>query len=356
MNTLSGELLTIVGINATIIGILVAVVAAVAVYYIQIVREAELQVIQEADKINSVVFERSSYYPTDSKSQWAQNIVKSLNSEREKLNIEKAKEATLSKYDVPASETDISELHRYLGFLSNPLNPFAVKDTDYAIGNKKHIPQDEANRGEEILIAMNYLSQADIFPESTFPSPAAYRKGPGRRVYFASIDDVKSWLKKAAAFVTGIKQYNYIQTLLPGTRFIESLKSRDRKLIEKWKISPILRSFGYLDPDYLLNDFGNKSEIVRNVVDNTLHAYNKYQFVSKRHSLCPLFIMSLALLIIFITGVAIPLLNNNIDRCIYVHLPVTVYILSFLGMLFWLSKKLLHNKANSADAKGRAAD
>lgn len=339
MNTTSVDLLTIVGINANIIGILVAVVAAVAVYYKQIIREAELQVIQEADNINSIVFERSSYYLEDSKSPWAQNIVKSLNREREKLSINKVKEAILSKYDIPISETDISELHRYLGFLSNPLDPIAGKDTDYAIGNEKYIPQDEANRGEEILIVMNYLSQADIFPESTFPSPAAYRKEPERRVYFSSIDDVKMWLAKADNFVTGIKQYNYIQTLLPRTRFIESLKSRDQQLIDKWKISPTLRSFGYLDPDYLLNDFRNKSELVRNVVDNTKHTYNKYQFLSKRYSLCPLFIMLVALLIVFIAGVAIPLLNNNIDRCIYVHLPVTVYILSFFGVLFWLFKK-----------------
>lgn len=338
MNVKFGNLLTIVSINATIIGILVALVVAVAVYYKQIVREAELQVIQEADKINSVVFERSAYYHEGSKSPWGMNIVTSLNMDRTKLKIKKNIESTVSKYDVPVSKSDISELYRYLDFLSDPLYPQG-NEFNYSIGNEKYIPRDGANRGEEIMIVVNYLSQADIFPESAFPSPLAFKEGPQRQIYFLRVDDVKNWLIKVETFVSGFKKHKYSETIFPGTKFIDSLKSRDRQLIEKWKASPVRRSFGYLDPEYLLNDFRNKSEIVRSVADNTRHAYNKYEFLSKRYSLFPLFVILVALLIIFIAGVAIPLFNNNVNQYIYVHLPVTVYVLSFLGMLFWLSGK-----------------
>jgi len=336
MNSKSNNLLTIVSINATIIGILIAVIAAVAVYYKQIVREAEFQVIQEAEKINTVVFEKSTYYPAGSKSPMAQEVVETLDFFRKKAGIKKNIEQSISKYEIPVSKEDIVELYRYLGFLSEPL---FITGNNYSLGNNKYIPRDLANRGEEIMSVINYLTLCNIFPESAFSSPVNFREGPQKHLYFSSIDEVNLWLAKIETFVFEFKKYKVSQIVIPETKFIDSLKKRDRKLIAEWKKSLFRKQTGYIDSDYLLNDFWNKSEKVKSISENTRYAYTRYEFLYKRYSLVPLFIISLLLLIIFIAGVAIPLLKNNVNQYIYVHLPVTVYVLSFIGMLFWLLGK-----------------
>lgn len=338
MNLKSNNLLTIVSVNATIIGILIAVILAVAVYYKQIVHEAEIQVIQQAEKINTVVFEKSTYYPAGSKSPWAKEVIRTLDFFRKNAGIKKKHETSISKYEIPISKEDISELYRYLGFLSEPL--WATGNSDeFSLGNNKYIPRDLANRGEEIMSVINYLTLSDIFPESAFSSPVNFREGPQKHLYFSSIDDVNIWLIKIETFVFEFKKYKVSQIILPETKFIDSLKKRDRKLIAEWKKSLFRKQTGYIDPDYLFNDFMKKSEMIKSVAENTRYAYNKYEFLSKRYSLMPLFIISLLLLITFTAGVVLPLLKNNISQYIYLHLPVIFYILSFLGMLYWLIRK-----------------
>jgi len=209
-NSDSYGLLAVVGINATVIGILIAIVVAVSVYYNQIVHETEFQVIQEAEKINSVFFSRSLYYSSESKSEFSRNAFEFANSLREKTNSHRVKETIKSEYDIPVSVNDINELFRYLYALSSSLHPY---ESQYDIGNGKYIPRDNANRGEEIMIVINYLSQADCFPETVFPGPLIFPKGYGEHVSFSGIEAVKIWLEKVNAFVLGIDKQNFFQSI-----------------------------------------------------------------------------------------------------------------------------------------------
>lgn len=209
---------------------------------------------KEAEKINEISFMRSIYYPDNGFGEWADNINKSLKHERtERLRIE-IKKKNISQLSIPSTPADIKELFRYLNFLSDPF-PIAFEDESYyTIGNNKFIPRDLSNRGEEILRIINVLGHCYIFPEAAFDTDGAFKKDL-KKIYFGNIDEVRNWLSDLNEFVFQSKRFRYLIYLKPEISYLNALKERDKRLIEKWESSRLLIAFGNINPDKLFNDF-----------------------------------------------------------------------------------------------------
>ena len=120
---ISSSNLTVITINAALFGILIAFLSAYAIYFKSVLNEQTNEVMAKAGKINEIFFIRSCYFPQKGFGPWAKNINASIEMEREKLSIARAKEPSISLLKPPKNSDDILELGRYLHFLSSPFWP-----------------------------------------------------------------------------------------------------------------------------------------------------------------------------------------------------------------------------------------
>jgi len=322
-------------INAALLGILIAFVTAYTLYHKSVLHERETEVIAEAGRINNVLFTRSSYFPEEGFGEWADNVNKSILAERKKLLIQRAHEPKVTKLSPPRTAEDIRELGRYLIFLADPFGANKTPDNQFSIGNEKYIPRDLANRGEEILRVLNIFTVCYLFPEPPFETPGAFSRELQTRIYFKNIDDVQAWLSDLETFVLTINKFKYIKHLVTETKYIDQLRSRDVKLIEKWESSRLLRTFGHLDPDRLIEDFFENFDKAQNVAESSRYALNRIEHLNSSLPAKRMFsyIFVVVLPILFLLGVFAPLAFPATPNWLYLHIPILSYVCLYLFVI-----------------------
>lgn len=319
--------LTIITVNAALLGILIAFLSAYAVYFKSVLGEQTNELITNAEKINDIFFMRSCYFPEKGFGPWAKNINASIEMEREKLSLNRAKEPKISKLSHLKNSEDIKELGRYLHFLSDLIWTIENKNDRYDIGNGKFIPRDLANRGEEIMRVLNIFSKSYLFPEPPFETPGAFFDKLPKRVYFKNKSDVKSWLLDLEIFILEIKQYKYLTYIVPPLEALKQLQERDRELIKKWETSKLLITFGHLDPAKIKADFFAQISKIESICESTRHTLNKIENISSTiPSYSSFGYIFVALSILFLCGVYAPLAFPSLPRLIYFHIPMISYI------------------------------
>lgn len=333
---ISSSNLTVITINAALFGILIAFLSAYAVYFKSVLNEQTNELMDKAGKINEIFFMRSCYFPQEGFDQWAKNINVSIEMEREKLSVARAKEPSVSLLTPPKNSDDIRELGRYLHFLSSPW-PLETKDDDFDLGNKKYIPRDSANRGEEIMRIFNILAKCYLFPEAPFETPGAFFQTLPKRVYFKNVDDVKSWLIDLESFILTMKGFKYSMYLMPPSKFLNQLKDRDQKLIESWETSKLLFTFGHLDPFQIKNNFFKNVSEIEKIGESTRYRLNKIENISSTIPSYKFFgYIFIVLFLLFLFGVYIPLAFPSMPEIIYFHIPMISYLILCIFIFFKL--------------------
>jgi len=327
----------IAGIHASVIGIVVAVLTGLIFYVRGTINDAEMAVLHEAESINDVAFARSAYLP--GKHPLARSFVGGIDAKRLQIGALRAPEPRTTTTDVPTSAAEIEELFRYLHFLADPLHTRAGADDDYDLGNGKYIPRDIANRGEELLIVFNLISRSEIFPEQQSPNALSYTTAMPRRIYHTNAHDTEEWLVKVEAYVLGMKKYRAMQSIFPGTQFIDAMKQRDHGLIEYWESNPVPLSHGQLDPVLLLEN--NQEQFIRvaSVAERTRYALNKYKRVNSQYPLRIMYVLVIVFFFVFLAGVVIPLVGPTANKCVYLHLPLLAYCLLYVGLIIYVIRK-----------------
>lgn len=329
--------LTTITINAALFGILIAFLSAYAIYFRSVLNEQTNELISKAEKINKICFMRSCYFPQEGFDLWAKNINMSIDMKRKKLSISRAKEPNISSLCPLKNSEDIKELGRYMHFLSSPFWPHETNDDSFDLGNKKYIPQDLANRGEEIMRVFNILSRCYLFPEAPLETPGAFFEGLHKRIYFKNVKEVKSWLRDLETFILTMKEFKYSKSLMPPTKFLNQLKERDQKLIEDWETSKLLITFGHLDPFDIKRDFLKNVSKIETIGESTRYSLNKIENINS--SILPyksLGVILIILLILFVIGVYLPLAHPSVPKFIYFHVPMISYILLCVFIFFRL--------------------
>jgi len=312
-----------------------AIVVSFSVYYKGVLFKLESDVLKEAEKINDISFMRSPYVSSAKLGSWEDNTRRVLEQNRKNFNIKIVKEKDVSKITKPSKSkpSDIEELFRYLGFLYDPHFPFSKDDPNYSIGDNKFIPKDKANRGEEILEVINILGHCYLFPEAPFKTDGVFKEGAYEKKHFMNIDDVRSWLEGLNVFVFESKKFLYKIRFVPENVYLKALSERDKKLIEKWKKSRHLKSFGNISPKKIFDDF---IENVRKVIGIATSTQNQIERSEKRIKSLPqkshIILIYILIGIVFISSVIAPLLCAKLPSYFYIRIPNLFYV----GLIFYM--------------------
>lgn len=330
-----------VGLNATIISILIAIVSAYVLYVSESLHSAELRALSEADKINEVFFARSAYFPPTGFEPFAQDVNQSINYVRSKLFLSKVEEKQISVINEPKTTADIDELWRYLHFLVNPYWPYGKSDADHDLGNNKFIPSVAANRGEEILRMLNILGHCYLFPASPMESRASFYVKFPQRMYFKNMQELSGWLDGVDHFVRGYNEMRAVTTLMPQGNWMKELQKRDEKLIAIWESSQLLLTKGHLAPSFLSENFQTTADKVSEIVYRTHHEVNRFEKLMDRYlPRWVIVILLLILLCLFVFGVVAPILNNQLSDLYYKKIPLCTYVIIFIVLSVWLVLKM----------------
>ena len=334
---ISSSKLTVITINAALFGILIAFLSAYALYFKSVLSEQTNELMAQAERINDIFFMKSCYFPQEGFDRSAKNINMAIEMVREKLSIARSEEPSISLLSPIKNSDDIRELGRYLGFLLNPYWPYETKDDSFDLGNKKYIPRDSANRGEEIMRIYNILARCYLFPEAPFETPGAFFQKQPKRVYFKNVDDVKSWLIDLESFIFTMKKVKYSMYHMPPTNFLDQLKDRDEKLIENWETSKTFITYGHLDPFQIKNNFFKNVSEIEKIGESIRYSLAK---IANVNSIIPSYrsfaYIFIGLLLLFVIGVYIPLAFPSIPKAIYFHIPMISYIILCIFILFKL--------------------
>lgn len=327
-----------IAINATTISIVVGLVCAYVIYRAGVINKYSAEIISEALSINDIPYLRICYFPANTTDQDEINVLKSIIAEMNNLSISTLVEDKHSSINKPNSPKEIEELFRYLHFLANPY--FAIGnewESNFSIGLEKYIPKDNANRGAEILTVFNLLQSCVLFPEPITNSPMRFKRGIFDKKYFGSIVEVKQWLINLETFVFGFKEFLYYQEFFPCDLFIKSLEERDRELIEKWSKHRVLPSFGIYDPNEAKINFISNSKLIIKLYDILKTKSNQLDFIEKSLlSKNTLAFFVFVLLLLFLSGVVVPIVVPKPSIVFYFCIPFYIYIVSFIVIIFIL--------------------
>jgi len=336
---LGRDKITVAAINATLYGILVALVSAYGLYIKTNLHTLESALVSEADRINYVYFPRSCYYP-EGFGPRATNINSANAVERQKVSVFRAAEPATSVISPPHSGQDIYWLGQYLIFLCDSERPFSIphKEDSYSLGNGRFVPRDGANRGEDILRIMNVLGTCYLFPEPPNETPRLHFVKPVRKIYFSNSKDVGSWLKDVSKFLDILNDLRFTEPFGSMSPFIDALKKRDRLFIQRWEAGRITRTFGRLEPSYLVEEFFRTADKVGDIAEATQHRLTQYENIRKKGSPPQAIVIALLILcgVMFVCGVVFPLLVCGTPRYVYLHIPMATYLFIYVGVVVWL--------------------
>lgn len=291
-------------IHATVLSIIIGVFATYFVFINSEIRTQQQEALSKAEEINKVNFKRYAYY----------------------LKNEEAFMAS-GPNDMEGVKSLLIELISLASMIQGGVN----------VGNME-IPKDPAIRGERIVGLINIIVHRYPFPKAIdVPSPGSFSQFRSKPILFTDFEQLTQWLKDLDTVITILKPTTYIMPLsypADTESYLRALYVREKEHIDSDdKFSKAVR--GEQNPINIFNDFINGMPHVEEIYHSTLSASNRANelqsnLVSKPYILIVLF----SGLIIFIVGVALPLLSVPVNPLFYIHLPLVYYASFFVIIIF----------------------
>lgn len=291
-------------LHTTVLSIIIGVFATYFVFINGEIRAQQLEAFSKADEINRVNFKRYAYYLKNEKVFMASgpNDMEGV----KKLLVELTVMASMSDGGVNKGKVDI--------------------------------PKDPAVRGERIVGLINIIVHRYPFPEAIDnPSSGSFSLFSPEPIIFTDFEQLAQWLKDLDTVITILKPTTVIAPLsYPEVTesYLRALYLREKKNIDS--ADKLLRAaMGEQNPFNIFKDFINGLFRAEKIYHSTLKAFNrskelKSDLVSKPYIL----ILLISGLIIFIVGVALPLLSITTSPIFYIHLPLVYYASFFVIIIF----------------------
>ncbi len=144
------------------------------------------------------------------------------------------------------------------------------------------------------------------------------------------------WLALAESFVIAYKRMRYFEFHLGPSPWVRELEKRDMQLIRKWESSPLLLTFGHLDPTYLTEDFRRNAEKVVGVTESTRYELNRHLRLVSRHPPVIAGLILFLLAAMLILGVVVPVCGCRIAQVLYREIPLGFSVFLYLVLAVWL--------------------
>jgi len=291
-------------LHATVLSIIIGVFATYFVFINGEIRTQQLEAFSKADEINRVNFKRYAYY---------------LKNE---------------EVFMASGPNDMEGVKKLLGELS------VIASMVYGGVNvgKMEIPKDPAIRGERIVGLINVIAHRYPFPKAIdIPSSGGFSRFRPEPIIFTDFEQLAQWLKDLDAVITILKPTTYImpQSYPEATEsYLRALYLREKKKIDG--ADNLLRAVrGEQNPINIFNDFINGMSRAEKIYNSTLNAFNRSKKL-KSNLVSKPYILTLLIsgLIIFIVGVALPLLSITTSPLFYIHLPLVYYASFFVIIIF----------------------
>jgi hypothetical protein len=295
--------LVIAGIHATVLTILISITSAYYIFTQDKIREMEMQILWEAEKINQVKFVRTFYSPTPSE---------------------------FSKYSDP--KTDLT------AFVWNLFSLYPDMTHAQNLIPEMEIPTLPADRAAKALKAMNFLVHRYPFPESIGGSSNEVSLFDPKPLAFRDIAEVAKWVEDLAIAVDKIRT----MPVLIEKRIndcLSDLKSRNKEWDEEWEKDHVDRTImGEIDPyiiyDNYIHNIQNAYEISRSVK----FYLNRVEMLGSRFVPKAQIIMVIVFtFLVFFSGVILPLFTDRVLRVALLLIPCGFYILAFSFLVYRLS-------------------
>lgn len=306
--------LSIIGIHATILSILTAAFTAYSFHVNSVFQEMELEVIEQAERINNIGFYRYYYLPTSEEVSLSQTP-----------NIEEVKNRVIQMMQLLSNHpADSPALERF------------------------NLPSNPADRAEKALQLINIIAHRYPFPNGIvitdsgrIMSPAS----PQPRV-FGSIDDVVSWLDDLDEILDPTVFLRVMPDIFLSTEYVkyfEALRDRDKDLLLRQKKDRWLQVMGVMEPEIIFHNFLKGLRTADEIATSTeyllekMHRYRQSRV--QRISIQWIFGLTAC---VFIASVIIPMACKRASRIFWIYIPSIYYVV----LLFFLFNAI--NKASIA--------
>jgi hypothetical protein len=290
--------LGIAGIHATVLTILIGITSAYYIFTQDKIHEMEMQALREAERINQVEFVRAYYWPNADE---------------------------FFKYSDPKANLSLL-LWMLFSNRTQAQNPMPEME----------LPKMPADRAEKALQIMNFLVHRYPFPESVSLSQGSVSFVPPKPLVFKDRVEVAKWSEDLERVIGGMSMWPGVLSKTID-QYLQALKSRNEKLLTRWKTDHFLQVLGLIDPYFVFNDylqnFRKAYDINRSVkvyLDKV--GLLEKRFVPKKQMLMVIGSTFLA----FFCGVVLPLLTGRVWRVFLLLIPCLFYICAFSFLVYRL--------------------
>jgi hypothetical protein len=292
--------IAIAGVNATILSIIIALVTAYAIHDHSVTQKMEIEALEEAEKINQVLFAPSWYSPKS------------------------------EEFSQPRTHSDRVHLFNYLFVLLSQLTydpPLKMYD----------ILRDPAERAEKAFRLMNIIGHSYPFPKAIEKKGSGWaRIQPAEPLCFESLKAVRNWLEDLNELLKASRVLLFdIAFLNPPTQLLTSLVEKQRELLEGWGTSP-LSPEKYIDPRFLLKDFCANFGKAAEIAESVSYHLNRVDRFRKgwRGKVLPVLVLLVAGFA-FCSGVILPLVFRQTSRVFLLYIPIGIYVLIYIYQSFF---------------------
>ena len=287
--------LSITGIHATVLSILIAFLTAYAFHVYNVIQDMELKVIDTAARINNIPFIRYSYLPPND-------------------------------FSLPKDKEERTHIIIHIIKL---LSSFPHDgQTSY------EIPEDPADRAEKAMQLMNVIAHRYPFPEGLWKTDGGWNQERPHQIVFGNINDVVSWLID----LNEILRVTTFFRSMPDTflsrnylRYFEALEKKKEALIQQARKDPFLPFMGTIKPRVIFGNFINglnKAEIVALETEYKLNKMNKYTETHLSRNKVLFTILTTG--IVFFLSVIVPVVFRGANRIFWVYVPSVYYVIIFI--------------------------
>ncbi|MCD4809493.1 MAG: hypothetical protein K8R17_06310 [Methanosarcinales archaeon] len=289
---INDRIISIVSVNATLIGIFTALYLAYTVNTYSKIEELEFDALKEAEKINRIHCLGSPYIPG--------------------ININDFNK----KYH---------NMFVYVNFLLSENPPKDLK--------RYPIPKDTAERARKALSIMTSIMRTYPFPD--YSSRADRKAGYPAPIYFSDFDELRDWVTSMKELLDAYNVFRF--SSLANTisfKMFDDLAGKEKELIAASKNNNLLRVTVF-EPKVILNNISQNIDIAYNVWAMTSYRLNVADNYRKKMSpkIEVLFFLSFVV-IVFISGVILPLLWVSVRKIYFLYLPILFYLI----ILFYIFK------------------
>jgi len=288
--------LTIAQINATILTILIAIFSTAAIYYLNIMKEKENIVFENAKKINELCFPISIVRPS-------------------------------LAFPYPKDADDSVALTYSMLDLANCVT--------HENSGKISVSKDIIERANSIYAIMNVVSHSYPFPEYPVEKVNAFNKKT--RIQFENIEHIKKWCKDLWKVCQSLDFA--IEILILRHQIGDALLNSDQHTKFFKGIKLFEESFGITDLHFVEKDLRVKLKQaleISNLVEYSLNEYDRFKKALPQELTIILFIFFGV--ISFILGVIYPIVTSKPRTILYVWLPGLFYVIVFIFLILMINE------------------